>query len=47
MAGARKFFLNEISRDDIFSTNRETEKETGIAHACDVNDEKAKQILSA
>ena len=30
MAGARKFSLAEISRDDIVSGNRETERETGI-----------------
>ena len=30
MAGARKFRLCEITRDELFSANRETEKETGI-----------------
>jgi glutamate synthase domain-containing protein 2 len=30
MAGARKFKVCEISRDDLFSANRETERETGI-----------------
>lgn len=46
MAGARKFSLNEITRDDIFSANRETEKETGIPFITDVQDESAKNILN-
>ncbi len=46
MAGARKFALEQISRDDLFSANRETEKETGITHCADVNDEFAKKILN-
>ena len=45
MAGARRFALNKISRNDIFSANRETARETGIAHISDVNDESAKKIL--
>jgi glutamate synthase domain-containing protein 2 len=45
MAGARKFSLNQISRSDIFSANRETERETGITHVSDINDETAKKIL--
>lgn len=47
MAGARKFSLNQISRDDLFSGNRETAAETGIPHVSDVNDETAKKILKA
>ena len=47
MAGARKFTLDQISRKDLFSANRETEKETGITHCADVNDEFAKKILNA
>jgi glutamate synthase domain-containing protein 2 len=47
MAGARKFSLNQITRDDIFSGNRETAAETGIPHAADVNDEVAKKILNS
>lgn len=46
MAGARKFSLNQISRNDLFSANRETERETGITHCADVNDEFAKKILN-
>ncbi len=47
MAGARKFALQQIDRSDLFSANRETEKETGIPHACNVKDEIAKRILAA
>ncbi|MGD9008170.1 MAG: glutamate synthase-related protein [Desulfobacteraceae bacterium] len=47
MAGARKFAMNQVSRNDLFSANRETEKETGIAHCADVNDEFAKKILNS
>ena len=46
MAGARKFQLNAITRDDIFSGNRETERETGIKFMTDVADESAKKILN-
>jgi hypothetical protein len=47
MAGARKFSLDQISRNEIFSGNRETAQETGIPHVSDVNDESAKKILNA
>jgi glutamate synthase domain-containing protein 2 len=47
MAGARKFSLNQIAREDIFSGNRETAIETGIPHVTDVNDESAKKILNS
>lgn len=46
MAGARKFSLDQIARTDLFSGNRETERETGIPHVSDVNDESAKKILN-
>jgi glutamate synthase domain-containing protein 2 len=45
MAGARKFSLPAITRDDVFSANRETEQETGIPFITDVADAKAKKIL--
>ena len=45
MAGARKFSLNQITRGDLFSGNRETALETGIPHVTDINDEGAKKIL--
>jgi glutamate synthase domain-containing protein 2 len=47
MAGARKFKISEISRDDLFSANRETERETGIKHVSDAGDEIAKIILNS
>lgn len=47
MAGARKFNLKEISRNDIVSANRETEKETKIPFITDVLDESAKKILNS
>ncbi len=46
MAGARKFRISEISRNDIFSANRETERETKIPFITDVLDEQAKNILN-
>lgn len=47
MAGARKFSLNQITRQEIFAGNRETAKETGIPHVTDVNNESAKKILNS
>lgn len=47
MAGARKFDVSQMSRDDIFSANRETERETGIRFISDVGDDAAKEILEA
>jgi glutamate synthase domain-containing protein 2 len=47
MAGARRFKLPEISRNDIFSANRETEQETKIPFITDVLDESAKKILNS
>ena len=46
LAGARKFSVTEISRDDIVSGNRETAQETGIRFITDVQDEIARKILS-
>lgn len=46
MAGARKFKLDAISRDDILSGNREVEKITGIPFMTDFADEAAKKILT-
>ena len=46
MAGARKFSLPEIQRDDLFSGNRETEEVTKIPYMTDVLDDKAKAILN-
>ena len=47
MAGARKFSMDKITRNDIFAGNRETAEETGIRHICDANDESAKKILNS
>jgi hypothetical protein len=45
LAGARKFSVTEISREDIVSANRETERETGIPFITDVQDEAARRLL--
>lgn len=47
MAGARKFSLKEITRDELFSANRETEAVTGIQYITDAMDAKAKKILKS
>jgi len=47
LAGARKFSVDQTTREDIFSGNRETAMETGIPHVSDINDESAKKILNA
>jgi len=47
LAGCRKFSVTAISRSDIFSANRETERETGIPFITDVDDDKAKKILKS
>jgi hypothetical protein len=47
MAGARKFDISSITRDDLFSANRDTEKETGISFITDANDELAKRIINS
>ena len=45
MAGLRKFDVAQIDRSDIFSANRETERETGIPFITDALDEAAKKVL--
>jgi hypothetical protein len=47
LAGARKFRVTGISRDDLASANRETERETKIPFITDVQDETARNILLA
>mgnify|MGYP001824852310 CR=1 FL=1 len=47
LAGARKFNLKQITRNDIFAGNRETANETGITHVADANNESAKKILNS
>lgn len=46
MAGARKFSLSEITRDEIYAGNRETAEETGITYISDKNDKVAKKIIT-
>ena len=45
MAGVRKFNLSEITRDELFSANRETEAETGIPFMTEAQKESAEAIL--
>ncbi len=45
LAGARKFNVSAITRDDIFAGNEETAKVTGVPFMLDVDDEKALAIL--
>ena len=45
MAGARKFRLSEIARDDLFAANRETAAETGIPFVADAQHERALAVL--
>ncbi|MEX1308542.1 MAG: glutamate synthase-related protein [Eubacteriales bacterium] len=45
MAGARKFSLGAITREDVVAMNRETEAITGLAFITEANDDKAKAIL--
>ena len=47
LAGARKFSVNNLTRNELFSGNRETARETGIPHVTDVNDESARKILNS
>lgn len=47
LAGARRFSVSEISRYDLASGNRETEKETGIPFITEIKDEIAKRILNS
>lgn len=46
MAGARKFSLNQITRQDLLAANRETAKETVITFITEANDQIAKKILA-
>ena len=45
MAGARKFSLPQITRNELFSANRETEAETGIPFLTTAQSESAEAIL--
>ncbi len=45
MAGARKFRLNEVAREDLMAANRETARETGIPYMTDAQDDIAQDII--
>lgn len=47
LAGTRKFSIEGLTRNELFSGNRETEKETGIPYVTDVGDALAKKIVTA
>ncbi len=47
LAGARKFSLDQIRREDLMSANRETAHETGIPYMTDAEDEKAMAVLTS
>jgi glutamate synthase domain-containing protein 2 len=47
MAGARRFSLPEITREDLLANNRETAAETGIPYVTDYEDNVAREILNA
>ncbi|MDO9632473.1 MAG: FMN-binding glutamate synthase family protein, partial [Humidesulfovibrio sp.] len=47
LAGARRFSLSELCRNDIASANRETAHETGIPFITTVQDETARKILES
>lgn len=47
LAGARRFSVSEISRFDLASGNRETERETGIPFITEIQDEAARRILNS
>jgi hypothetical protein len=47
MAGARKFNLSEISRDDLVSANRETEEVTKIPFMTEAQEDSALKILKS
>ncbi len=47
LAGARKFKISELSRDDLAAANRETARETGLPFITEAQDEIARRILTA
>lgn len=47
MAGARKFSLDAISREDIMAGNRETAQEIGIPFMTEALDDQAKAVLNS
>ncbi|MFW5656942.1 MAG: hypothetical protein ACOC0C_04935 [Bacteroidota bacterium] len=47
LAGARKFNLSEICRNDLVASNRETAELTGIPFMTDALNDKAMEVLNA
>ena len=47
MAGARKFNLSHITRNELMAANRETTAETGISYMTEALDDHARKILDA
>jgi glutamate synthase domain-containing protein 2 len=47
MAGARRFSVDAIRREDLFAANRETAAETGIAFITETDDARARAIIQA
>ena len=47
LAGARRFGVTAIAREDIVAANRETERETGLAFITEADDAIARRILLA
>jgi len=45
MAGARKFNLSEITREEVWAANRETADVTGLQYITDHQDESAQAIM--
>jgi hypothetical protein len=45
MAGARRFAISAVDRDDIAACNRETQRETGLGFVTEIGDEAARAIL--
>jgi hypothetical protein len=47
MAGARKFTIADLARDDLMSANRETAEATGIPYMIEAQEEQALAVLRA
>ncbi len=45
LAGARKFRVADIAREDVVAANRETARETGLAFVTEAEDELARKVL--
>ena len=46
MAGARKFNLSQLGRNELMAANRETAEVSGIPYMLEAQDESAKSILN-